>query len=91
MARPKQENKTDKKSNPDIQKLASRLKELRKAQGYTNADFFAYDNDLVRSQYSRYESGEDIRFTSLMKIIRAFKISPKEFFSEGFDDIDQDS
>ena len=65
--------------------MAARLKALRKKAGYNNADFFAYDNGISRSQYSRYEKGEDIRFSSLMKVIQAFGITPAEFFSEGFD------
>jgi DNA-binding transcriptional regulator YiaG len=75
----------DKKTDKNIQKLAARIKSIRKAQGFTNADFFAYQNDITRSQYSRYESGEDIRYSSLMKIIKAFKMTPAEFFSEGFE------
>lgn len=75
----------DKKTDIDIQKLAGRIKYLRKELGYTNADFFAYENEITRSQYARYESGEDIRFSSLMKLIKAFGMTPKEFFSEGFE------
>ncbi len=74
----------DKKKDANIQKLAKRIKAIRKAKGYSNADFFAYEHDISRSQYSRYEQGEDIRFSSLMKLIKAFKMTPEEFFSEGF-------
>lgn len=74
--------KPEKKTNPDIKKLASRIKQLRIDAGYSNADFFAYDNDITRSQYSRYETGEDIRFSSLMKLIKAFGITPQEFFAD---------
>lgn len=79
------ELKIDKKTDVYIQQLAHRLKKLRKEKGYSNADFFAYDNNITRSQYARYEAGENIRFTSLMKIIKAFGLTPSEFFSEGFD------
>lgn len=87
MSRPLKTEKIDKKNNPEIQKLASRIRSIRKKLGYSNADFFAYENELVRSQYGRYETGEDMRFTSLMKIIKAFKMTPTEFFSEGFDEL----
>jgi hypothetical protein len=40
---------------------------------------------LPRAQYGRYEKGEDLRFSSLMKVIRAYGISPQEFFSKGFE------
>ena len=74
-----------KTTNSDIQKLALRIKTLRKQKGYSNADFFAYESGISRSQYSRYERGEDIRFSSLIKLIKAFGLTPKEFFSEGFE------
>ncbi|HSY62336.1 MAG TPA: helix-turn-helix transcriptional regulator [Cytophaga sp.] len=75
----------DKKTDTDIQKLAARIKSIRKKLGYTNADFFAYEFEITRSQYARYETGENIRFTSLMMLIKAFGMTPKEFFSEGFE------
>lgn len=71
-------------NNKDIQNLSKRIKELRIAQGYENYEVFAYEKEISRSQYGRYEKGEDLRFSSLMKLIRAFNISPEEFFS-GFD------
>ncbi len=75
----------DKKTDKDIQKLATRIKSIRKKLGYTNADFFAYEHEITRSQYARYETGENIRFSSLMMLIKAFGMTPKEFFSEGFE------
>ncbi|MGN6647360.1 MAG: helix-turn-helix domain-containing protein [Cytophaga sp.] len=75
----------DKKTDKDIQKLATRIKTIRKKLGYTNADFFAYENEITRSQYARYETGENIRFSSLMMLIKAFGMTPQEFFSEGFE------
>ena len=71
--------------NYDIKLLADRIKMLRKEKGYTNYEFFAYDNDFPRAQYGRYEKGEDLRFSSLMKLIRAFGMTPEEFFSQGFE------
>ncbi len=81
----KTKNKKTKQTNKDVVKLAKRLKELRVEKGYTNYEYFAFDNDLPRAQYGRYEKGEDLRFTSLMKVIKAFGISPQEFFSKGFE------
>jgi DNA-binding transcriptional regulator YiaG len=75
----------DKKTDKDIQQLAARIKSIRKKLGYTNADFFAYEFEITRSQYARYETGENIRFSSLMMLIKAFGMTPKEFFSEGFE------
>lgn len=69
----------------DLKKLAKRIKELRRDKGYSNYEDFAYVNDLPRAQYGRYEKGEDLKFSSLMKVIKALGISVKDFFSEGFD------
>lgn len=73
-------------TNQDIQRLAARLRTLRKAKGYGNYEQFAFENELNRIQYGRYEKGSDLRFSSLMKVIRALDISVAEFFGEGFDE-----
>lgn len=67
-----------------LQKLASRIKELRIKKGYTSYENFAYDHNIPRAQYGRYEKGEDLKFSSLLKILNALDISLKEFFDEGF-------
>lgn len=77
--------KKDKEVDPYVLKLAQRIKSLRIKNGYSNYEFFAYDHDISRSQFGRYEKGEDIRFTSLVKIAKAFNMTLQEFFSEGFD------
>jgi len=73
-----------KKTNTDIQKLAKRIKALRMDQGYTNSEHFAFDKYFARTQYARYEKGEDLRFTSLVKLVHSFGISLSQFF-EGFE------
>lgn len=78
--------KPNKKNNVDIERLAKRIKELRLKKGYTNYEFFAYDHEIARAQYGKYEKGEDMRFSSLIKVIKALGVTPKEFFSKGFDD-----
>ena len=86
MANNKLTNKNKARSK-EVLLLANRIKELRLKSGYSNYEFFAYDNDLPRAQYGRYEKGEDLRFTSLIRIIKTFGISPKEFFSKGFEEL----
>jgi transcriptional regulator with XRE-family HTH domain len=71
--------------NPAIHLLAKRIKSLRISKGYTSYEYFAYDHGFSRSQFGRYEKGEDIRFSSLIKLIEAFEMTPEEFFSEGFE------
>ena len=71
--------------NEDLIKLGNRIKQLRIKAGYTNYEYFAYDHEISRTQYGRYERGEDLRYKSLLKVIRALGVTPAEFFSEGFD------
>jgi transcriptional regulator with XRE-family HTH domain len=61
--------------------LAKRIKQLRVEMGYTSQETFAYDNNYTLSYYSRLERGEDIRFTSLVKVCKAFDITLEEFFN----------
>lgn len=68
-----------------IKKLALRIRSLREKKGYTNYEKFAYEHDISRSQYGRYERGENLTYLSLVKIAAAFEMSLAEFFSEGFD------
>jgi len=77
--------KRDKITEKQVQQLAKRIRSIRKAKGYSNYEYFAYENNFPRAQFGRYEQGEDLRYTSLMKVIKAFGMTPKEFFSEGFD------
>ena len=65
--------------------LGERLKKLRKEMGFSNYEHFAYENELSRSQYGRYENGEDLRFSSLLKVLKAMNVSLKDFFNEGFE------
>ena len=68
-----------------LQKLAKRIQQLRIEKGYTSQETFAYEKNLPRAQYGRYENGKDLRFTSLVRVINAMDMSMAEFFSEGFD------
>lgn len=67
-----------------LQKLAERIKELRAEKGYTSYEYFAYDHNIPRAQYGRYEKGEDLKFSSLLKVLKGLDISLKDFFGEGF-------
>ena len=79
-----------KKHEPYIEKqlsnLGDRIKALRKARGYSNYEQFAYEHEINRSQYGRYENGEDLRFSSLLRVLKALDISVAEFFGEGFEE-----
>ncbi|MBL4585691.1 MAG: helix-turn-helix transcriptional regulator [Flavobacteriales bacterium] len=78
---------TDEEKARLIQLLAARIKSIRLKSGHTNYENFAFDNEIGRAQYGRYERGTDIRFTSLVKVVKAFNMTLEEFFSEGFDEL----
>lgn len=70
----------------ELKKLGKRIKDIRANKlGYSNYETFAFDHDLPRAQYGRYEQGQDLRYSSLIKVIRAFGMTKSEFFSEGFE------
>lgn len=77
--------KIKKQKSKEILLLAKRIKQLRQAKGYTSQETFAYDNDYTLSYYSRLERGEDIRFSSLVKVCKALGVDMKTFFGSGFD------
>lgn len=74
----------DEYTQEQLKNLGKRLRELRIEKGFTNYEQFAYENNIPRAQYGRYERGEDLRFSSLLKVLKALDVSLKEFFKEGF-------
>lgn len=80
-----EDNTSKKTPSEDVLKLAKRIKEIRIKKGYTNYEYFAYEHNISRSQFGRYENGEDLRYSSLVKVVKAFGMTLEEFFSEGFD------
>ena len=72
-------------SEEELLKLGKRIKNLRIKAGYTSYEYFAYEHDIPRAQFGRYEQGKDLRFSSLVRVVNAFGMTLKEFFSEGFD------
>ena len=70
-----------------LQKLSKRIKTVRKQSGFNSYELFSYDIEISRTGMAKYESGnfDDIRMRTLLKIIDGLGMTPKEFFSEGFD------
>lgn len=77
--------KKKKTKSKELIKLANRIRSIRMAKGYTNYETFAFAHKIPRAQYGRYENGEDLRYSSLMKVLKAFKMKPADFFKEGFE------
>lgn len=78
-------DKNDLYTKQQLKNLGNRLRELRIERGFTNYEQFAFEHNLPRAQYGRYEQGQDLRFSSLVKVLNALNISLEEFFKEGFD------
>ncbi len=74
----------DKLTKEQLKKIGERLRELRKERGYSNYELFAFDNEIARAQYGRYENGEDLRMSSLLKVLKALDVSLDVFFDERF-------
>jgi len=64
-----------------LKQVGDRLKYYRKKAGYTNYEYFAYENDISRPQYGKYEAGANIQLNTLMKILKALNVSLEEFFT----------
>ncbi|HEY4786833.1 MAG TPA: helix-turn-helix transcriptional regulator [Bacteroidales bacterium] len=63
-------------------KIGERLRELRKAKGYSSYEDFAFDNDIPRMQYWRLEKGKtNLTIKTLEKILKIHNISFKDFFN----------
>jgi len=72
----------DKNIEKQLRKLGERFQELRKEKGYSNYESFAFEHNLPRAQYGRYEKGQDLRFSSLSKVLKALDITFEEFFKD---------
>ena len=68
-----------------IEKIGARLKALRLQKGYTSYEKFAYEHNIDRSQYGKYERGTDMQITTLVRLLVILDISIEEFFAEGFE------
>jgi len=68
--------------DPRIKQIAEKLRELRIKKGYSNHEFFAWDNEINRVQYWKVEKGSNITIKTLLKILDIHGISLSEFFRE---------
>ncbi len=74
------ENSLDNLKLPELQAIATRLKELRKIKGYSNYEHIAFELGMSRSAYWRLETGVNFEMKTLIKICRLLDISLEEFF-----------
>lgn len=84
MKNPKPTNKRRGKLNSDqetFEKIGSGLKSLRIAAGYKNGEKFAEDNSITGSQYTSWERGQNMKISSLLRVLAIHNITLSEFFS----------
>jgi transcriptional regulator with XRE-family HTH domain len=71
-----------KELDPRIRQIAKKIRELRFEKGYSNHEFFAWDNEIGRAQYWKVEKGSNITIKTLLKILDIHDISLSKFFKE---------
>lgn len=68
--------------DPRIQKIASKIKELRLKKGFTSHEQFAWEFNINRVQYWRIEKGSNITLSSLLRILDIHQVTLSEFFKD---------
>lgn len=64
-----------------LERIGSKLTELRKQKGYTSHEDFAYDYEIPRVQYWRIEKGKtNLTIRSLCRLLTIHKLTVEEFF-----------
>lgn len=64
-----------------LSKLAKRIKDLRKANGYTQDDLSAYSN-IARSTLGNIETASnDVTLSKVNRLAKAFNMSLSEFLN----------
>ncbi|MDH7464678.1 helix-turn-helix transcriptional regulator [Chitinophagaceae bacterium 26-R-25] len=62
-------------------RIGERLKKQRQSNGFNSYEQFAFEHNIGRAQYGKYEKGtEDLRLSSLYKVLQALDISWEDFF-----------
>lgn len=74
------EKSSDNQIFPELEAIASRLKELRKEKGYSNYEHIAFELGMSRSAYWRLETGANFELKTLIKVCRFLNVSLEEFF-----------
>ena len=65
---------------PRLEKIANRVRQLRKEKGYVSYDYFAWENKIPRVQYWRMEKGTNFTIKNLFRVLDAHGITIQEFF-----------
>jgi len=67
-----------------ILKIAERIRQIRKENGYGSYDLFAWEHKIPRVQYWQMEKGTNFTIKNLLRILDAHNMTMQEFF-DGID------
>lgn len=65
-----------------LKQLGQTLKTTRKEKGFSSFEHLAYQMDIGRSLFAKYEAGSDMRVSTLFRIIEAMDIEIADFFAD---------
>lgn len=65
-----------------LKQIGKRLRDLRKENGFSNYEHFAYEHGFNRASYGGYENGNNMRLSTLIQLLHAHGITLEEFFSK---------
>lgn len=73
-------------TNPELELISKRLKQLRKEKGFSNYEHIAFELGMSRSSYWRLEkeTGSNFELKTLIKICKLLGVTLEEFF-QGID------
>jgi transcriptional regulator with XRE-family HTH domain len=66
--------------SPELHRIGAHIRRLRKAQGYTSHEAFAYAHGFARAQFLSYEHGRNMQVFTLLRIVAAFGMDLETFF-----------
>lgn len=67
-----------------LKEIGARVKAARKKKGFSSYEHFAYEMGIARSLYAKYESGSDMKVSTLIRILQGMGMKVSDFF-KGFD------
>lgn len=73
-------NSIENLNQPELNAIATRLRELRKLKGYKNYEHIAFELEMSRSAYWRLEQGVNFELKTLIKICKLLDVTLEDFF-----------
>ena len=73
-------NSIENLNQPELNAIATKLRELRKLKGYKNYEHIAFELEMSRSAYWRLEQGVNFELKTLIKICKLLDVTLEDFF-----------